>query len=293
MLLRSGLPLGITIGVLVAHNTIVDYLHMTPALQGAIQQSALARLETQGAASMAAHVIKLGEALFAHISLLVLPCLLALLGYRWRAHSVPLNTKRWLVVLAPGLLLLLYWRFWPPALPVRIFGIAHSVVHGQRSWGAYDEPILFRQTLWAAELAATALMAFFLVALAIGFMRRQEAGGRPDAAAFLFGITTSVFLLAPFVIDGLFMERYLIPVIPFVLLALVALSKPAESSKTTSQPLAPVGAIAILIAYAVVSVAYAHDCLLWNRVRWEAANFLIHEQGIEPKKIDGGLSFNG
>jgi hypothetical protein len=170
----------------------------------------------------------------------------------------------------------------------------HSVVAGQRPWGAVEEPMLFRQALWAMELAATALMIFFLASIAIDFARRRELGTHRDLAPAIFGLTTSAAMLAPFMLDELFMERYLIPVIPFVLLTLVALAKPAEGLPSRgSRVVAAAGAGMILMSFGAVSVLYAHDHLLWNRVRNDAVVYLVRKQGVDPGRIDGGLTVNG
>jgi hypothetical protein len=41
------------------------------------------------------------------------------------------------------------------------------------------------------------------------------------------------------------------------------------------------------------SVLFAHDSLLWNRLRWQAVNALVNEMKIDPAAIDGGLSVSG
>jgi Dolichyl-phosphate-mannose-protein mannosyltransferase len=295
VLLRSLWPLGVTVAVLLVYNAIIDHLHLTPALQGAVQESMLNYLNTQGPAQMVLHSLHLGEALFAHTALYVLPCLLVLLTCRFQGQALSTAMRRWLIAASPVLLLLVHWRFWAPKLPSQVFNNlvgGHQLVGGQY-WGAYDEPILWRQTIWLAEVAATAGL-LFLLAMAIAYSRRREFAGKSDAAALLFAITTPAMMLGPFMLDRFFFERYLIPALPFFLLALVALSKPADSfTMKGTRALAAVGGMFTLTVYAALSVLYTHDTLLWNRTRWDAVNYLVREQAIDPARIDGGLSANG
>jgi hypothetical protein len=294
VLVRSVLPVAVTLFVLFVHSSFIDYLKMTPVMAGAFQESIIARLDNQGAIGVVWDAIKIGEALFAHISLFVLPCLLVLLACWLPEQEMTPRTKRLLFAFSPVLLLLLYWRFWAPDLPVRIFGMAHIVIHGPRPWVAGDEPHLFRQILWLFEMVATALMLYLIAAHMVLYSRGKRLGSRARLAGLIFGITTAFFLIAPFVLAGRFDERYLIPVIPFAVLVLVSLINPIGTVNVSGgQAMMLVGGIVILIAYSLVSIFYSHDYLLCNRVRWDAVNFLVHEKNIDPRAIDGGLAVNG
>ena len=51
--------------------------------------------------------------------------------------------------------------------------------------------------------------------------------------------------------------------------------------------------LCLLLLLAVFSTSATHDYLSWNRARWDALDFLVHEQGVSPHRIDGGFEFNG
>lgn len=63
---------------------------------------------------------------------------------------------------------------------------------------------------------------------------------------------------------------------------------------TTTARLAVVssGTVALLIVYAVLSIGYTHDFLVWNRARWDTVQYRVGQEGIPPLTIEGGLSVN-
>jgi hypothetical protein len=292
-LLRSAWPLGVVLAVLLAYQGFIDYLHMTAPLHGAVEKSILNNIEAQGVAAVALSALRLGEALFVYLALIALPFMIVLVGYVSWQNAWPPIQGRWLIVAAPAWLLVLAWIFWPPALQVQPFEIAHNLIPGQRPWGAGGEPTLFRQALWLLEFVATASLAGMLARVAVDFAKHRASTTSADLEAVLFGVTASAVMLAPFVLAGHFFERYLIPIVPFVLLVLLALMKPAGRFRLEWKPaLATAAAVALLGAYGTVSVVFAHDFFIWNRVRWDAVNYLVRT-GITPSRIDGGISVNG
>src|SRR4029077_15220922 len=84
------------------------------------------------------------------------------------------------------------------------------------------------------------------------------------------------------------------PVLPFVLLTLGALTNPGQgaASRRWYVPMTATG-ILVVIGFGVVSILFAHDQSIWNRVRGQAVTYLVREKGIDPSAIDGGLSVNG
>jgi hypothetical protein len=268
---------------------------MTPALKEAVSNSIVLRLRTEGVGSVLWNAVQLAEALFAHVALFMLPLVLLLLGSGPSLRELPPAFRRWLIFGIPLLLLYVGWRFWPPDLPVRIFTIAHPTMPGPEPWMGGDEPGVFRQMVWAAEFAATAFLLVFVAAVAAhSFARTARREYRPDIASVLFGITAAAGLVAPFVLGGQFMERYLIPVLPLAAITLVALGRtrgdrPATSFRTAGSA----AGVVTLASYGLVAILYAHDNLLWNRLAWNAIRFLVAERGIDPARIDGGLTGNG
>jgi hypothetical protein len=293
-LVRASLPLGITLAVLLAYKAIIGYYGITPLLQNAVADFIVLRVKTEGATTVAWGVYQLSEAAFAHLALFVLPLVIVLAAYRLRRVDLNGRLRALLIISVPTFLLLVYWRFWPPSLPVRVFGIMDQVMHGTRPWAPSNEPHLFRQTVWLAEFVATALTLLLLTSVAAGSFRREPAGYRSEVKTGLFGVVTSFALLAPFLIDGRFQERYLLPAVPFFALSLVALSKPDIGELGWPRRILGLAlGSALLLGYATISVLYMHDNLLWNRARWDAVAYLVTEKGVVPARIDGGLPVNG
>jgi hypothetical protein len=197
------------------------------------------------------------------------------------------------IPLAPVLGLIIYFRFWPPDLPLEILSPMPLVMVGEAGWGPAGEHHRFRPGLWSLEFVATALTMSLLAAVVLRITRNRATINRVDRSVALFGLSTSVMLIAPF-LAGHFYERYLIPVLPFVLLSLVTLTSPVRLPATQVwQTLVTGGGILLLIFFSVVAILFAHDGMVWNRVRWQAVDFLVREKGIDPGKIEGGLSVNG
>jgi hypothetical protein len=84
-----------------------------------------------------------------------------------------------------------------------------------------------------------------------------------------------------------FFDRYVV----FLLVpAIAVLAKAAPASNRGAAP-ALATAIVLVGLYSVFSVTQTHDCLAWNRARWQALGDLTR-QGVPPTKIDGGFEFN-
>jgi hypothetical protein len=83
-------------------------------------------------------------------------------------------------------------------------------------------------------------------------------------------------------------DRYLIPLFPLCM-ALISLQGTLAEVQLGRIGLELVGIFII----GVLSVCAAHDYLSWNRTRWEALRYLMHEKHVPPAMIDGGFEFNG
>lgn len=291
-LLRAVLPFAFVLGVLLLHGRVLDYLHMTPALADSFVISIGARLQAQGAVAMLRYVVNLNEALFAHAAMFVLPCILLLLPLALPRDRQATLARPLMFGVAALLLVLLYWRFWPAALPVRVFGMAHSTMHGPQPWTQQSEPLLFRRALLSIEAVATLLLLWQLAVAVMRLWVQRAALHRERGALGVFALSAGFLLLLPFELAGEFNERYIIPAVPFAILVLVSLSGVREGSADPGGIRVVAGGI-VLLAYALVSLAFAHDYLRANAARWAAIDFLVRDKGIEPARIDGGLSVNG
>ncbi len=179
------------------------------------------------------------------------------------------------------------------------FGPMHIGMFGEGGWGAAAWPMWFQRTVWYAQLATIAFLFTFLGTVGARSILVKEPAAI-DWRFVIFGSFASVILIAPFTFGGYSFERYLIPVIPFFLLAILSLtSADTTSSAATTRTRrieGLVGRISGLIVMALigsVSISYAHDSLLWNRLRWQAVGYLIGERKVSPERIDGGWTVNG
>ncbi len=138
-------------------------------------------------------------------------------------------------------------------------------------------------------LGAAALMTQ-LVAVVVSVARqicRARLG--PNEAPGVFLLLLCIIYLLPFFVSG-FLDRYLIPIIPFLAAGILSLSPPAEPAHRK----AGLWQAAFLIAgFALFSICGTRDYLTWNRVRWQALEALTKNKLVPPSDIDGGFEFNG
>jgi Dolichyl-phosphate-mannose-protein mannosyltransferase len=282
-----------TVSALGLYNQAIDLHGLTPALSGAIQTIILVRLETYGPLLLIGDALKVGIWLLAYLALFTLPWLL-LLSQHVLSSQLETRTLRIVVAVVCGVVFfLLLWRTLPPYQPLSVFKLAPMGMVGARAWGSVDEPVVFRQTLSAMAVVATTLMYFLAIIMVVRVLRGRDLLPRPLLATVCFGIGTPAVMLAPALVSG-FMERYLIPAIPFLLLALVALLNNADARPLWSKnPLVFAALLAVLALQGGLSTAYAHDLLKWNRARWDAVSHLIGERNVPAALIDGGLAVNG
>jgi hypothetical protein len=102
---------------------------------------------------------------------------------------------------------------------------------------------------------------------------------------FLFVLSASFLVLYSF-FD--FYDRYIIVIIPSVILLLIGLK--TEARQGNIQKIISYSFVIIMVLFSTVSL---HDYFDWNRERWRALEELTEENKISPHKIDGGFEFNG
>lgn len=107
-------------------------------------------------------------------------------------------------------------------------------------------------------------------------------------AVILFLFLCAIIYSYPMVSRN-FYDRYLISLIPLISIFILVNNKP-ETSKTSNIFLLFTGFL--IITMMIFSTAATRDYLTWNRVRWQALNYLTQERSIKPEKIDGGFEFN-
>jgi len=166
-----------------------------------------------------------------------------------------------------------------------------------------------------AGLATGAGFAALCVAL-LATARHVVARRRDADPVRVFVAAVLVAYLGPFVVTDYF-DRYLLPMLPFVLVLWARAwpraepvaadsgpsSKPADGSpgQRRDRSLQPTGgwvrtrqafALAWIGSTLALSAAATHDYFAWNRARWAAIRD-AESRGATPDTIDGGYEYNG
>jgi len=97
---------------------------------------------------------------------------------------------------------------------------------------------------------------------------------------------------------GVLYDRYLVPLIPLVIVSLIAARQAVDTGGSGVDyrawaPLPTTLQLALLTCFAAFSIAATHDYLAWNRSRWLALRWLMAEAHVAADRIDGGPEFNG
>lgn len=152
-------------------------------------------------------------------------------------------------------------------------------------------PPLFWQAVTLGSLASASVL---LAALLLGgfaacrrlVARTAEAGDAPG----VFLLASAACTLVPVLFAGWF-DRYLLPILPLLLVGLFALW-PATAPRATARHAALGIASLLLLGFAGYAVAATHDYFAWNRIRWQLLDGSV-QQGVPAAQIDGGFEFNG
>jgi hypothetical protein len=119
---------------------------------------------------------------------------------------------------------------------------------------------------------------------------KQLIRGRNHAdAQMVFTMAVIAAYAVPFLITAFF-DRYLLFILPFVLLLWSQVWPRAENQKTfkLQKPLALTWVAVVLILSSIAT----HDYFAWNRARWEAISY-AESIGASPETMDGGFEYNG
>ncbi len=118
------------------------------------------------------------------------------------------------------------------------------------------------------------------------FGSRLDGNGQ----VLLFVILCCLFyMMSLLLIDHLIDRYFVFMLLPIVVIMALSIRK---SSKTL-HAYAVVASLTLLAIYGAFSIGATHDYLSWNRARWEALRYLMENQHISPRMIDGGFEFNG
>lgn len=110
-----------------------------------------------------------------------------------------------------------------------------------------------------------------------------------DETVGVFLLLSAVIYLAPFLMSGYF-DRYLLPVLAFLLALMAGLWTRAEQKSSRWQP---IGALLLIGGAGIFGVMGTRDYLEWNRTRWIAVRTLLAQPDVKPADLDGGFEVNG
>jgi hypothetical protein len=108
-----------------------------------------------------------------------------------------------------------------------------------------------------------------------------------------FGLLASIIYLMLLWPSPLFFDRYVVPAIPLLTMALIAPMVWTTASTVDASRAMRRTAFALLVAYGLLAIGGTRDYLEWNRTRWTALAQLMRDDGVQPQDIDGGFEFNG
>jgi 4-amino-4-deoxy-L-arabinose transferase-like glycosyltransferase len=128
-----------------------------------------------------------------------------------------------------------------------------------------------------------------LIAL-VPWVRRDRAND--DDVVGNFYVLCAVIYLLPVFTFG-FIDRYLVPAIPFLIGAIAGMRGQLASFLDVDSRKVRYAAAVLLTGFGIFSIAATRDYLSWNRVRWNALNELMSGYHVGPQDIDGGFEFNG
>jgi len=156
--------------------------------------------------------------------------------------------------------------------------------------GSYEQlPSWFWGIVKALSVVGGALLVRGIVASSVVLIQKLRISDVSDEEIVQIFFLTAVGAYALPILAGGFFDRYLVPLVPF-LLYLNAGKLPREDVGATIRKSASAVLIAFVAAFAVLGT---RDYLTWNRVRWEALTELQQTASVSAHDIDGGFEYNG
>jgi 4-amino-4-deoxy-L-arabinose transferase-like glycosyltransferase len=226
-------------------------------------------------ASFAIQSIKLSASVLPCIGFFVLPVLVAL----------PIRATRTLRILCGAVAGAAFVALWHTGRIPALGNVMLAAAFGPLTLrDGVPPPPAGATAIW---LVATAVGAYGAYRMLLEFSLFARDGWRRGdwLVPFLATVLLSYWLLICLVaFNNGFFDRYLIFIVPVAAAMLCAIAKPEQGARATAP-------IALLLPFAVLSVAGTHDYLAWNRARWTATDFLT-QRDIPADEIDGGYEFN-
>ncbi len=145
-------------------------------------------------------------------------------------------------------------------------------------------PVTLRVLLSLAAGLGLGLLAFYVARI---IQKPALAMLQQDPIMILLLVFTITYL--GITIVGAPFDRYQLPAVPVVGLLII---RTYQQFIELSRKRLVIFCLGTAV-FGLFSISQTHNYFSWNRARWEALEFLTKEQGIDPRKIDGGFEFNG
>jgi hypothetical protein len=213
------------------------------------------------------------------VSAILLPQIIS--QYKWKEKAIIVLLT--IIALVTGLL-----NDFPNGNVIYNLGLGPKLLK-DAYWGENIHPILSNQIMYLIKIlsliSASIVVTHFCKEAIKDINKIIKAQCSP---ACLLRVTFIVFFLLYvcfILINPIFFDRYLLPIIPAVALIILP-AKPILSKKRES-----VFGL-IMLVYVLFCITATHDYFSWNRARWKAANYLTEVLKVGKNKIDGGFEYN-
>jgi hypothetical protein len=156
--------------------------------------------------------------------------------------------------------------------------------------GAYEKlPTSFWAIVTALSIVGGMLLVRGITAFSMTVIEKWSLSNlRDEDIVQIFFLASAGTYAAPILIGG-FYDRYLVPLVPFLLYLNTGRLSREDVGATMRKSVS-----AVLIVFAALfAVLGTRDYLTWNRVRWEALTELLKTVSVSARDIDGGYEYNG
>lgn len=230
---------------------------------------------------------QLGFYILEYIGFFTLPLMLALFLKikNWRKFFATLNPVIFAVIFLSLTGCIVVTKKFMPYLgnQISVYGMfgLYEVLAGSR-------PVMFPRLFWIGVTALSTLSISWIIYMIVMVVRARVRSSLvkleffESSKEFIF-LFTLLQLLFPLIIGNAF-DRYILVLIPGVVLFVLDASKRFEFSKTLS--------IIGLLFFLSLSVVLTYNTINWNKARWAEGRSLL-KTGIPVSKIDGGFEWNG
>ena len=172
---------------------------------------------------------------------------------------------------------------WMPLIPDQIvdFGVGMHSLPGE----APGAPAWFWIALTVIMAFGGALLAILVGRLAVRWLLKSDL---PEAPELIAIVALAAFMLGPSAWTyTAFLDRYMIPAVPCVLILAAAAIEGVQSRQVL------IASAALLsLVQGAFSVAVVHDYNAWQRTAWNEATRLHDELGVDHDRISASFEFN-